>query len=110
MLNILGEAKRTGLVQPGENRTALIATYNDLMGRHKDRTTVFTEVHLGQEATDTSRNMRNFNGVIRKQFLVMKVVEQWEVLPGEVVESPSLETFQTQLDTALNNLLWLTIL
>jgi len=34
----------------------------------------------------------------------MVVIEHWSRLPREVVESPSLEMFKTQLDTALSSL------
>lgn len=37
----------------------------------------------------------------------MRVVEHWNRLPTKVVESPFLETFKTQLDTDLSNLLTL---
>ena len=35
-------------------------------------------------------------------FLYMRVVKHWNGLPREVVEAPSLETFQTRLDRALS--------
>ena len=41
---------------------------------------------------------------------MVQVVEHWHRLPREVMESPSLEMLKTQLDTALNNLLYLTLL
>jgi len=37
----------------------------------------------------------------------MRVVEQWNRLPREVVETPSLERFKVRLDGALSNLIWL---
>ena len=40
----------------------------------------------------------------------MKWVEHWHGLPREAVEAPSLELFKTQWDTALSNLLQLTLL
>ena len=40
----------------------------------------------------------------------MGVVKHWNRLPGQVVESPSVETLKTQLDMVLGNLLQLTLL
>jgi len=44
---------------------------------------------------------------IREKFLTMRVVKPWHRLPREVVDAPSLETFQARLDGALSNLVWL---
>ncbi|KFV82324.1 hypothetical protein N308_00503, partial [Struthio camelus australis] len=41
---------------------------------------------------------------IRKNFFPMRTVKQWKRLPREVVQSPSMEGFKTQLEKALNNL------
>jgi len=46
---------------------------------------------------------------IRKKFFTMRVVKHWKGLPREVVEAPSLETFQTRLDRALSNLILLVV-
>lgn len=35
---------------------------------------------------------------VRKNFLMLRVEEHWNVLPGKGVESPSAETFRTPLD------------
>jgi len=37
----------------------------------------------------------------------VRVVRHWHRLPREVVDAPSLETFQARLDGALSNLVWL---
>ncbi|KFQ77368.1 hypothetical protein N335_01481, partial [Phaethon lepturus] len=42
---------------------------------------------------------------IRKKFFTMRVVKPWHRLPREVVDAPSLETFQVRLDGALSNLI-----
>jgi len=42
---------------------------------------------------------------IRKKFLAMRVVKRWHRLPREVVDAPSLETFQFRLDRALSNVI-----
>ena len=39
----------------------------------------------------------------------MRVVKHWNGLPREVVEAPSLETFQTRLDRALSTLIQLAV-
>ncbi|PKU31413.1 hypothetical protein llap_18283 [Limosa lapponica baueri] len=46
---------------------------------------------------------------MRRNFFPVRVAEPWKRLPREVVESPSLETFKTRLDTFLCNLLWVTL-
>ncbi|KFQ81586.1 hypothetical protein N335_01952, partial [Phaethon lepturus] len=42
---------------------------------------------------------------IRRKFFPMGVVKQWPRLPREVVDAPSLATFQVRLDGALSNLI-----
>lgn len=42
---------------------------------------------------------------IRKRFFTMRVVKQCNMLPEEVVDVPSLETFKACLDKALSNLI-----
>jgi len=46
---------------------------------------------------------------MRKNF-PLRVTEHWNRLPGEVVESPSLEIFKTGLDKVLCSLIWVTLL
>jgi len=41
----------------------------------------------------------------RKMFSTIRVVKQWNRLPREVVDDPSLETFNIRLDWALSNLI-----
>lgn len=38
---------------------------------------------------------------IRKHFFTVRVAEHWNRLPGEVMESPSLDIFKIHLDTDL---------
>jgi len=40
----------------------------------------------------------------------MKVMKHWKRLTIDIVESPSLEIFRTQLDMVLSNMLSLTLL
>ncbi|KFQ48706.1 hypothetical protein N334_11532, partial [Pelecanus crispus] len=42
---------------------------------------------------------------IRKAFFTMRVVRHWKMLPREVVDAPSLETFKARLYGALSNLI-----
>jgi len=48
---------------------------------------------------------RKFRLNMRKNFCTLRVTEPWHRLPGEVVESPSLEIFKTRLDKVLCSLL-----
>ena len=48
---------------------------------------------------------RKFHANMRKNFFMVRVMEHWNKLPREVVESPSVEIFKTSLDTYLCDLL-----
>jgi len=48
---------------------------------------------------------RKFQMNTRKNFFPLRVMEPWNRLPREVVESPSLEIFKTRLDVVLCSLL-----
>jgi len=48
---------------------------------------------------------RKFHTSMQKNFFKVRVMEHWNMFPGDVVESPSMEIFNTHLDSYLCNLL-----
>ena len=48
---------------------------------------------------------RKFHTNMRKKFFITRVMEHWNRLPREAVESPSMKIFKTLLNTNLCNLL-----
>jgi len=64
----------------------------------------------GTRGDGHKRKQRTFQLNMRKTFFPRRVTEPWPRLPREVVESPSLEIFQTCLDAVLCSLLWVTLL
>ena len=53
---------------------------------------------------------RKFRLNMRKNFFTLRVMEHWNRLPKEVVETPSLEIFKTHLDKVLCSLLQVILL
>jgi len=41
---------------------------------------------------------------IKKKFFIVRVVRQWNRLPREIVDTPSLEAFKARLDGAVRKL------
>ncbi|KAK4812739.1 hypothetical protein QYF61_018288 [Mycteria americana] len=85
----------------------LIAAFQYLKGAYrKDGDRLFSKACCDRTRSNgfTLREGR-FRLDLRKKFFTMRVVRHWHRLPREVVEAPSLETFQVRLDGALSNLI-----
>ena len=58
---------------------------------------------MGQEAMVKNQSTEKSAEKWEKSFFIVGAVKHWSRLPSEVVKSPSLEIFKTQLDKALSN-------
>ena len=92
-------------------RGDLIAAFQYLKGAYrKDGDNLFSRDSSDRTRGDGFKlNQGRFRLDIRKKFFTMSVVKHWNGLPREVVEAPSLETFQTRLDRALSTLISLAV-
>ncbi|KFQ56759.1 hypothetical protein N334_13560, partial [Pelecanus crispus] len=88
-------------------RGDLIAAFQYLKGAYrKDGDNLFSKACCDRTRRNGFKLKKNrFRLDIRKKLFTMRVVRHWNRLPREVVEAPSLETFQVRLDGALSNLM-----
>ncbi|KFV16785.1 hypothetical protein N340_12582, partial [Tauraco erythrolophus] len=84
----------------------LIAAFQYLKGAYrKDGEGLFTRVCSDRTRGNGFKLKEGrFRLDIRKKFFTLRVVRQWNRLPREVVDAPSLEVFKARLDEALGNL------
>ncbi|KAK4831900.1 hypothetical protein QYF61_020047 [Mycteria americana] len=92
------EAKRSGTVQPGEDKAPgdLIKIYKLLKGRCiEDRARLFSVVPSdGTRRNGHKLKHRGFRLNIRKHFFTVRVNKHWHRLPRDVVQSLSLEVLE----------------
>jgi len=84
----------------------LVAAFQYLKGAYrKDGENIFNRACCDRTRSNGfKRREGRFRLDIRRKFFTIRVVKQWNRLPREVVEAPSLETFKARLDGALSNL------
>jgi len=72
--------------------------------RQRDEATFFLAVS-GERTRGNSLKLkhRKFCTNVCKNFITVRVMENWNRLPSEVMESPSLEMFKTYLDAHMCN-------
>ena len=89
-------------------RRDLINVYKYLkgVGRQVDEARLFSAVHSDRtRINDPKLAHRQFHNNMEKSFFTLRVMEHWNTLPREVVESPSTGIFKTHVDAYLCNLL-----
>ncbi|KGL83942.1 hypothetical protein N309_04152, partial [Tinamus guttatus] len=84
-------------------RGDLISVFKYLKGGSEEDGAVLFSVVATNRSRGNGLKLKHqkFYRNLRKNFLTVRVTEHWNRLPREVVESPSLEIFQTCLDAVL---------
>uniref|UniRef100_A0A670JAM0 Reverse transcriptase domain-containing protein n=1 Tax=Podarcis muralis TaxID=64176 RepID=A0A670JAM0_PODMU len=88
-------------------RGDMIAMYKYIKGCHiEEGERLFSAAPEKRTRSNGSKlQERRFHLNIRKNFLTVRAVRQWNLLPRSVVESPSLEVFKQRLDNHMSGVL-----
>jgi len=84
-----------------------LVAFQYLKGAHKkDGNKCFRRAHCNRTKGNGFKVKEDrFRLDIENKFFTVRVVKQWHMLPREVVDAPSLETFKVWLDGALSKLI-----
>ena len=87
----------------------MIALFKNMKGGHtkegQDLSSILPECRTPNNGIIFKLQKARFRLDIRKNFLTVRAVRQWNQLPSEVVGSPTLEAFKRQLDRHLSGVL-----
>uniref|UniRef100_A0A803T918 Reverse transcriptase domain-containing protein n=1 Tax=Anolis carolinensis TaxID=28377 RepID=A0A803T918_ANOCA len=88
-------------------RGDMIAMYKYMKGSHREEGASLFSAALQTRTRNNGFKLqeRRFHLNIRKNFLTVRAVRQWNSLPGAVVDAPSLEAFKQRLDGHLSGVL-----
>lgn len=72
--------------------------------KHKSKGFLLSGNKAGQEEIASSFSRGDLDPILGKDLFTKKVIKQWNRLPREVFESPSLKMFRKGVDMALGDM------